>query len=492
MKKSVFRTLCLVCVAVMMAACSNQDDYRQCIPSDVKALCAIDVASIMEKGGLKDLVKDQSSMNNLSELFSESGINLQEKVYMFMTGKEDLVCLIRLDSERKFKKFLKNEFDTLIKGEIKSDDGFSYIDDGPVAVVFNDDVAIWSMSQSGATGEAMCLRSMNWIKQKREDSFMMNKDFDVIDKEQSDFFAWVSMDVIPAPFKLTTQMSLPRDVSLDDIHYLASMRFENGKGIIRSTVLPATQAAAEMYDRQVAMMKPIQGTFLPDKDNPLFFWLGFSVDGRKFCKQLEENPDARQMVEGVTFGFNIKKLISSINGDVALGVALPDSGKQIYPVAIRAKLENNSILEDMETMQQMMTMLGVDLKKVENRKYCLKQEAGDFYFGVDRKNHFYYTSDEQLIQPDNENCRPDWTSEIDKNCLYMRMDVAQGVEMLRQIPDPKLQSLMPVLRLMDTIVLKSENNKDCTIVLNAINTEENFLKQILRACITVYGDNQTN
>ena len=74
----------------------------------------------------------------------------------------------------------------------------------------------------------------------------------------------------------------------------------------------------------------------------------------------------------------------------------------------------------------------------------------------------------------------------------MRMDVAQGVEMLRQIPDPKLQSLMPVLRLMDTIVLKSENNKDCTIVLNAINTEENFLKQILRACITVYGDNQTN
>ncbi len=485
MIRSVFRTLCLASAAVIMAACNNQGDYRQCIPSDVKALCAIDVASIVEKGGFKDLLKDNTSVNNLWKMLSESGVDFQEKAYLFMTGKEDLVCLIRLDSKRKFKKFLKNKFDIVIKGEplIKSDDGFSYMEDGHVAVVFNDDVAVLAVSRSGATGEAMCLRSMNWMKQKREDSFVASKDFDIINKGQGDFFVWAGMDVIPAPFKLIMQTGLPHGVSSDDIHYLAGVRFEDGKGIARLTVIPATGAAAEIYDRQAAMMRPIQGTFLPDKDSPLCFWLGLSMDGRKICKQLEENPEARQMAERAAFGFNIRKLISSINGDVVLGVALPDSGKQICPVAVRARLENDSILEDMETMQQMMTMLGVDLKKSGNRKYCMRRDGVDSYFGVDKENHFYYTSDEQLIQPDTKNSHPDWTSEIGRNCLYMRMDIARCIDALQQIPDPELQDIMPVLRLLNTIVFKSENNKDCTIVLNAISTEENFLKQILRACM---------
>lgn len=505
MKNKFTGAACLF-LLLLLAACSKERDIRTAIPSDVKMVVATDFKALVKKGGLTDPKMAQSVKKLIEENVPEEdrafagellddpagmGIDFDQPVYTFRTAKDEIAVVAKLADKSDFKEF----FSRIWRGETevawKSEDGFDYDVQGDGVVIMNDELAMIMMASSGsATSDALRLRSMGWINQRPEDSFQATEDCEKMDEEQGDISSWMSMEIVPEEIKkMVPQMGLPRDVQLDDIHYLVNLDFEEGKVVLHSEVLIANEAAAKHYEEQAKILKPLDGKFFPTGNASPWIWAGVGIDGPKLYQQLRENAPVKQLLEGAVFGFNIQKLISSMDGDVAVSAdIIPDSSAGIFPLfTVQAELDNDSILEDMDVMQQTLNMLGLNMKKDSPRQYSLEQQKMKLWLGVDKENHFYCTSDANVLQPDGK--AADWAADAEGCLFYMRMDIHRSVEkqssMLKS--DPRLRVSMPIIELFDAVTLYAKDANECRMELTAVDKDANLLQQILAKVVSLYG-----
>lgn len=508
MRNNWFYSICLGALLILLASCSKEKDVRTAIPADVAAVYTADLTALAMNSGLdgKDVQslmdtwmqkkvsdREREFVEGLMEEPSDAGIDFKQRVYLFQTAKNDFALLVKLDSKRKFKKLLAYMGEPWMNtDEWQSEDDFEYLEHDNAAIVLNDEMGILASSTSGATAEAMRLRAMGWLQQKEADSFKANRDSRVLEEKGGDIAVWLTLKAIPSQmYQFVSQASLPRDVKVEDIHYMANCYFEKGKLRLNATMLPGSEAAARYYETQTELMKPLKGEFLPDRDYAPWIWMALGIDGDKYYQLLEQNVEMKQLLEEAAFGFNIKKLVSTIDGDVAFTFDIPaEQDSAMLPTfAVQAVVKNDSIMEDMNEMQQIMGLFGVEMKKSEQGMYCLAQPDFKMWIGVDADNHFFCGNAENMLHSSQNH--PEWTSEIKGCILYMRMDIRQQMEKKRNVleSDTYVRASIPVLELFDVMVLQSKNAKECNVELRAVDTQENVLKQVLVTLAEVYGKN---
>ena len=500
-------SVCFGMILILFASCGKEKDIRTVIPSDAMAVYALDLPALAMKGGLENedvqqLMltwmekaggQDREYMAELMKDPSDTGIDYDQKMYLFMTAKNDIVLVSKLESKRQFKKLLAHVGDGwMAVDEWLTEDDFDYLESDNMAIVLDNDMAMLTYSLSGATAEAMRLRAMGWLQQKKEESFKSTQDCKALEEAGGDMAAWMTMQAVPKQiYQLVSQGSLPRDVRIEDIHCMINCYFEKGKLRLKASVLPSGKAATQYYEEQAALMKPIEGKFLPDSGYTPWIWMGLGIDGKKYYQLLEQNVEMRQLLEEAAFGFNIKRFVSAVDGDMAFTLDMPETQETaLLPAfAVQADLKNDSILEDMVKMQQLMSFFGIDMKRDGPRMYSWIQPDFKIWLGVDENNRFYCGNTENLLHPMGKH--PEWISELDGCLFYLRMDIRQQVEKKREVleSDPYVRLSLPVLKLFDALVMQSKDAKECNMELRTVDGRENVLKQVLATLAEVYGTN---
>ncbi len=507
MKNNLFLPVCFLIVLAFLSACGEDKDIRTAIPSDAQVVLAADWAALAEKSGLSEsavssslcelLIKQvpEESKEFVEDVLKdpgETGIDFKQKLYAFVSAKKDMGLLVKLESKRKFKKMLGHLNKNWKNKEWKSENGVEYLQSDYEIIVLDSDMAMFVNVYAELTDEAIRMRSIDWLQQKASDSFVSTKSCAAFEQEGGDVTLWCTLDALVQDEYSRTCMrnSLPRDVELNDFQCLSGLHFENGYVEQDARVLPATEAAAKFYEEQSGVLKTIEGRFLPDASLKPWLWIGTSIHGKQFCRQLEQNAELWQMLDGATFGFNLRKLLAAIDGDMALTICRPQDFStsettllsSLPSFAMQAELENDSILEDMDAMAQVLNLFDVNMKKDAPGKYSIQQTDIPMWLGVDAEKHFFYTTNADLLKP-SENA-PDWASEARESLFYMRMDI-------RQMHFTQSSGIMflPILNLFDVLVAKSDNVENVKMQLWAVNRNENVLKQLVMALVETYGKN---
>ncbi len=496
-RMSVLNCLFVVIGVVVSASCRSDKDYRTYIPSDVKTLISVDCRSLAEKAELTDpavrqTYKDflQSSMPEDDYRFIEefldnplkSGLALDCPLYMFTTSRNERAILVKVGSRRDVRNLLKDLGKSYALWTLDEEDGFDYAATEAYSIVFNSEALIILFNNQGKTKDNIRMRAMNWLRLEAGNSFISNKDFAVIEKERGDVTGWVSLDIVPDQYKETIQLSMPRDVNLEDLHYMAVMNFEQGRISLQANILPTTEAAAQLYEQQSLVMQPIQGQFLPDASTNPCFWMGISADGQRLYELLVLNTNLSQLLESISFGFDIQKLISSIQGDMA--VWMPTSEKE--QIVIQAYLKDKSIIdnEHMDRWVQLFALLGIDIWKDSPYAYCMKQSDGSLvWIGVDKDNKFYYTSSRDCLKPA-EN-RLAWADEAEGKLFYLRVDIKA---LLNQTgTSSRHQSSASWESLCENLVVEMVDNKQLKAEISMTDPDENSFKQIMTLMPMING-----
>ena len=507
MKNSkLFISVCMVLVLAFLSACGEDKDIRTAIPSDAQIVVAADWNALAKKGGLSDpevsasvnefVMKQvpEDSKAYVEEVLKdpgETGIGFEQKLYVFVNDKSDMGVVVKVDSKRKFKKLLGHVNAGWKNKEWQNEDGIEYLQADDEAIMLDGDMAIYIRTNSELTDEAIRMRGITWLKQKAEDSFTATKGCAAFEKETGDITLWCTLDaLVRDESEVYVRNSLPRDVDLKDLQCLVGLRFENGCVEQDAKVLSASEAATKLYEQRSSVLKGMEGTFVPDVSSKPWLWMGTSIRGRQLCRQLEQNEELWQMLDGATFGFNLRKLLASVDGDMALTVCrsnvVPSSESTLLAAlplfAVQAELDNDSILEDMDAMAQMLNLLDINMKKDGPGRYSIQQLDIPMWLGVDGGKRFFYATDVDLLKPAGN--APEWASEVRGSLFYMRMDIRQ----MRFTPS-SAGMFLPFLNLFDVLVVKSEDVKNVKMQLWATDRKENVLKQLLTTIGNTYGKN---
>ena len=506
-RKSLFSVFCTL-ILVFLSACGEDKDIRTAIPSDAQMVVSVDWIAMAEKGGLSDLAMSTS----LSELIGkqipgddkvyvekilkepgETGIDFTQKLYAFVNSKADMGVLVKIDSKKRFKRLLRHLGGEWKNKEWQKEGGVEYLQADYEAVLLDNDMAIYIKTNSELTDKGIRGRGIGWLKQKAEDSFTATNACVTFEKENSDLTLWCTLDALMRnkQSRCYVQNSLPRDVRLSDLQCLMGVHFENGCVTLDARMLPEGEAATKFYEEQSEVLGTMQGTFLPDVSLNPWLWAGTSLHGKQCCRLLEQNAGLWQMLDGAAFGFNLRKWLASINGDVALVVcqtpsdSIPSptdiSFKSLPVFAVQAELENDSILDDMDTMMQMLNLLGINMKKDAPGKYGIRLADVPMWLGVDSEKHFFYTTAVDMLKPSKE--VPFWALEARRSRFYLRLDIRQ----MRLTHS--LQMFLPMLDLLDVLVVKANDAKSINLQLWAVDRHENILKQLLTALAKTYETN---
>ena len=120
MKNSkLFISVCMVLVLTFLSACGEDKDIRTAIPSDAQIVVAADWNALAKKGGLSDpevsasvnefVMKQvpEDSKAYVEEVLKdpgETGIGLEQKLYVFVNDKTDKGVVVKEDRKRKIKR----------------------------------------------------------------------------------------------------------------------------------------------------------------------------------------------------------------------------------------------------------------------------------------------------------------------------------------------------------------------------------------------------
>ena len=486
---------------LLLASCGEEKDVRTAIPRDARAVLAVDWASMAEKGGLADLSVSQPLTEWMSRTVSaddkeyvedlmadpgKSGIDFRQKLYAFTNDKKDVGVLMKIDSKKRFKRLLRHIDEAWADAAWESEGGADCLELPEGVIVVDDDMAMMVSSAGDATTEAMRMRGVRWLEQKPEESFTATGSCVAMEEDSADVALWCTLGAL---FDVTGNQALaanlPRDVRPDDIHCLMCLDFDRAMRL-NASIRPMSDAAEAYCDEQGRMVKPVKGTFLPDASAPFWLWAASSVDGQQLARLLERNAEMKQALDGAAFGFNVRKLLASIDNDVTFVVGVPrPSDKPLVPpsLALQAELANDSILDDMDAMAQMLNLLDVEMKKEAPGRYSLKPMGVPTWIGVDADRRFFCATDENLLSSGGE--RPDWAEEAVGSSFYLRVNM----RLLGNLAQKTHAPYTDVFKLFDTLVARSENVKSCTLELRAANPGENILKQFVKALLDSHGAN---
>lgn len=398
----------LTCLALIcLCACSPKTEYTHALPKNASLLMGIDVPSIIQKAGLQG-DGGQSVTNKLSEFIQgglegearqmasliienpqESGLSFTDKVYLFATPHANAIGIVAKVShtgklEKLFKALHKEGLCTPLEKEI----GCQWTLLGDVVCAFNNGTFLLMYN---TLGEADNIKgtAFTLMRQEAGEGYTRHEDFVQITEKGNDLASIIDISILPDDFTTPLRIGLPGDIRLQDIKYLITANFENGRIEIEAKSETENPTLVKFYQLLDSITRIIEGKLMDNYRGNTTLWMGANIQGKDFFELLCKNQVLRQNLENPILPIDLQRIISSIDGEIAFGLASFISGEWMA----YAQVNDDDILETFEDLRPLLELTGgqISLHDTGEKQYAMSTLYGNYWFGV-KDNLLYITN----------------------------------------------------------------------------------------------------
>ena len=491
---------------MFLAACSPKTEYTHALPKDASVVVALDLDEMAQKSGLVS-TEGQTVVNKLKGFLkgglqgdaaqlaeriidnpSESGLALEEKVYMFATPHaQAFAILAKVADESKVESMLEMLQKESIATSLKEEAECRWAKIGSAICGFNNGTFLILQPMKG-DADGMKGTLFSWMRQQEGEGYAALPEFDRLKEDGNDIASTLNLTVVPYELTTTLRMGLSADIRLEDIKYLLTANFEQGKVVVRSESLIQNARIQGFFDAMNEVTQPIQGKLLDCYQGNTMLWAGGHIQGKELYNMLCQNPAIKRMLDNPLLPVDVEYIFSSIDGDFAIGNASLLTGQYL----LYADVTNNEFLRTFEDLRPLLALTGgqITLDKLGESEYLMRTFYGNFWFGVKNKR-LYVTNNPTWAEEAGRTygaslaVKP-WAVEVKDNRLFASANLAILGEMMnnyRYSPTGNKQTDMALRMLMNhleyiNVGMSDWRNGEMELVLKDKNT--NLLSLIVK------------
>lgn len=394
-KKWLYPVLALIVCGIgiwLFMSFFKANDFLNVLPAQPKALAVIDLPKLADEADLKDA--DQTEWKQLFEKYSESGLDWSKPFYAFVTSKENIGMLAAVSDEDLLDKTIKEGHKEGLCDYLDDYRGYKWaLFDGSWLLGFNEDVALLMGPVIASDMNMTRAEMLRYFHQEKEESGCASRLFAEISERKSSVALSSTLDVLPNSFNETFKMGLPGHATLGDIRVVADCRFTPRDMIVNCEIDSDVPEVNKYYEKMTVINGKLKGVFSTDLLPNTLLWASANVEGKSLLNLLRKDPDIRTFLIGLNMGVDADRMISSIDGDVAIRIDSVNNS-QNYAYSLSAELADRSFLNDADYWIQSARQRS-DWKLVEwsENNFYAGMPKWQCYFGV-QKNWFYLASSE--------------------------------------------------------------------------------------------------
>ena len=360
---------------------------------DGKGQQVLDKVTAALKGGLEgDAAKLAERIINEPK---ESGLSFTDKVYLFATPHANAFgILAKVDNKGKLEDLLKVLKKEQICSDIKEESGCRWTQMGQALCAFNNGTFLVMQNKSGDAENIKGTLFM-LMRQKDGEGYASVPGFAEVKQTGNDIASVIDLSILSDNLIAPLRMGLSGDIRLQDIKYLITTNFEQGRIVITSRSLTQNEKVKTFYAEMDKVTSNIQGKYLDYFPANTLAWFGGNFHGKAFYDMLRQNPAIRQALDNPMLPVDVERIFSSVEGDYAMGFnSLLNNDFLMY-----ADVTNASFLETFEELRPLLALTGgqIQLFDTAENQYALKTMQGIYWFGV-KNNRLYVTNRRELAE----------------------------------------------------------------------------------------------
>ena len=408
--KFFFRLSVLLIAVLVLGSCSKDKEYTRVIPSNASLVISFDIQSIIKKSGLMDnkesIMKNlTASLNNekLAKMVqnpSDAGLSLENKAYFFVTSKDEPAVLFKVSDEDKLEDafgLMQNEG---ICDAIERNGDFSTVILRGYGICAFDESTLLVIETTNARSLPVKEQVEKMMHTTEGVSIASNKGFQKMIEKKSDIGLYGSFASLPQLTSMSMSIGLPEDADMRQMMVLAQINFENGKVTMEGEYYTENESLKAYIKKQAEMGGKINHTFLKRIPASSLAYLSMNVKGDKLYDMLMSGAEFKNMVRDsrLTPGFDLKKSVNSLKGDVAIAVTNVSANGTPSLLAY-AEVSDPSAAGIVYAFKKDFDEVGLTVATSGKNEYVVKSAMlpSPIRFGV-RGNYFYLTNDDNLYK----------------------------------------------------------------------------------------------
>ena len=496
-------------LALMMAACGSNADYRNALPSRSAAVVSVDLSSISEKSGLSGNSADKNLQNRLKTMVksglsgadelidrvfndvTETGLGFDDKVYLFSSEQfKTGGLLIKVEDEGKLDDLLEVLQKQNVCDKIKETDGCKWTVVGNVLLAYKSHAMLLVADNRGGNPSSLARQASMWLRQEDGDGFSSTSDFQLMEKHQSDIVSWNTLEIFPSNVINPIVMGVSAELRLKDVKAVSAIDFEKGKIDIDVETIFNNNIMKGIMEEKQKVMSPIKGHYLDMFPSNTPFWTTANIKGGEFFSFICGNPSVKRYFEKSMLPIDFASVFDAVEGDVVLAMSGANSREFIAFADVKSK----DFLSSFESLKSMAAMSGgqVILRNHCDSGYEFKTYNGSIvglpsgpialWIGV-KDNKLYVTNKESLIDRRVLGLslrNKEWGKRIEGQKFFMMSNLSS----LNKIIDIKnnkgiMSSVLSLLGGLDYLTIESADGKNLHIEILMKNKDKNPLSEIL-------------
>lgn len=433
-----------------LASCTPRTEYTDALPRNASMVVALELDEMAEKAGLDDKagkkVTDklttflksglQGDAAKLAERIvakpSELGLSFEDKVYLFATPHANAFAILaKVDDLAKLENVIQALEKEQLCNALKEEGECQWTQMGEALCAFNNGTFLLMQNASG-DAENIKGTLFSLMRQKEGEGYASLPEFEKIAGEGNDAAFIVDLSVLPYEWTTPLRMGLSADIRLEDIKYVTTLNFEQGRVVMQSESLISNPKIQTFLDNVDKIIQPIQGHFLEEYPGNTMLWAGGRFQGKELYRVLAQNPAIKQMLDNPLLPVDVENIFASIEGDFAFANASLLTGEYL----LYAEVTNSGFLKDFESLRPLLALTGgqITLEKLGDDAYLMRTYYGNFWFGV-KKNRLYVTNNPTLAEEVGRTYgaslgRKPWAIEVKDNRLYASLNLAELAQTL--------------------------------------------------------------
>lgn len=483
-----------------MSSCSDGDNYVNALPADAALVASVNLNQLAAKGGvdnnmvqpLADAMKSElrgadALIERIVDNPLESGLDLREKVYFFVSPQASTAGMLARVSDRKKLATLIGvlEEQQLCEKPVESD-GCTWTVVGGGMVAYTDAACLVMGNMAKSDPSSLQHRVSKLLRQKDGEGYAAGEDFGRLSGSRCDMAMFVSMDLLPRQYLAPLTMGVSADLDMKDVKSFVSLNFEDGKVVVEGESLTTDKLMNEMMEKQLEASREVEGSYLDMFPANTGLWVTGNVDGGKIYDLLCENPTVRRGFETSMMPVDFELIFNSIKGDMAMAIPDPFFSNRFIAYA---DVTDSHFLSTFENLKPLLSMTGGAMKLYDcgENEYEFRARDGSmmglsrgavsFWFGV-KDGRFYVTNDRGLVDMKVtgltlRGCK--WGKQVKGKRFFMAVNIP---DLQAEVPSG-MGVMLPFLAVSDYITVESSGGKDVRMEWVMKNRSVNALRQIV-------------
>ncbi len=380
-------------VSLVMSSCSS-DDYINSIPKESTALLSLDIPQLANSEGM--LGKQNNILKSLFHIddVSHSGLDVEEKVYMFESSEGNLGLCAKVNDEDD----LTNTFENLAKkgfcSKIVKRRGFHF------TVIKDSWVAGYSENALLVMGPVVMSAQMDvqqeiakYLSQEEEEGIKESLLYSRLDSMAAPFALVAQATALPEKFIAPFTLGAPKDADASQIMLAADISTKNHSLIFQGETFSFNKRIDDSLKKAIQVYRPIKGQYVHTMPSSAILGMFLNVDGTKFLPLMQNDKAMVALLAGLNSAVDMDNIIRSVDGDMA--IVSPNYSSDHLSLSMSAKLAHAKWLDDVDYWKQSCPK-GGSISDWRKNAFYYRDAKTSYYFGVTSDLQYYSGSSAEL------------------------------------------------------------------------------------------------